>query len=104
MPDIEAERVKDPAAREFLTWDHKVGDVLILHPASLHGGAPVDERTPVRRSLLLRFYGDDAWFRGFPGATGPGLFSDDQYDAVRSFRKLLKEGDLWRDPQALQLR
>jgi hypothetical protein len=105
MPDIEAERVKDPAAREFLTWDHKVGDVLILHPASLHGGAPVDERTPVRRSLLLRFYGDDACYRGFPEATGPGLFAEDKYDAIGMlFRKHLKEGDLWRDPKALQLR
>jgi ectoine hydroxylase-related dioxygenase (phytanoyl-CoA dioxygenase family) len=106
LPNVEAERAKDPNSWDILSWNHNVGDVLILHPGSLHGGAPVDARTPRRRGLNLRFFGDKAYYRGFgEDGNAVGLFTHEQYaEDGRDFRRHLKEGDLWRDPEALQLR
>lgn len=42
LPDIEAERKLNPGAYDVLSWATEPGDVILLHPASLHGGAPVD--------------------------------------------------------------
>jgi ectoine hydroxylase-related dioxygenase (phytanoyl-CoA dioxygenase family) len=53
IPDIEAEREKWPIIRHA----SQPGDVLIFHPAAVHGGG---EMRPGgrRRSLTLRFFGD----------------------------------------------
>ncbi len=38
-----AEEIKaNPGAYEILSWATEPGDVLLLHPGTLHGGAPVD--------------------------------------------------------------
>ena len=66
LPDIEAERARDPDAYDIVSWATEPGDVLIVHPGSLHGGAPVDEDCPDRHTLVLRFFGDDATFRPLP--------------------------------------
>ncbi|MEN0136616.1 MAG: phytanoyl-CoA dioxygenase family protein [Rhodococcus sp. (in: high G+C Gram-positive bacteria)] len=68
LPDIEAERASDPDSYDVLSWAIDPGDVLVLHPRSLHGGAPVDAACPDRHTLVLRFFGDDATFRPLPEA------------------------------------
>jgi ectoine hydroxylase-related dioxygenase (phytanoyl-CoA dioxygenase family) len=55
LPDIEAAR----ADFDIVSWAVEPGDVVVFHPAILHGGAP----TPAagrRRTLSLRFFGEDA--------------------------------------------
>jgi ectoine hydroxylase-related dioxygenase (phytanoyl-CoA dioxygenase family) len=66
LPDIEAERRADPSAYDILSWAVRPGDIVVLHPGSLHGGGPVDESFPDRHTLVLRFFGDDATFRALP--------------------------------------
>jgi ectoine hydroxylase-related dioxygenase (phytanoyl-CoA dioxygenase family) len=64
MPDIEAERGRWPI-RAFAT---QPGDVVIFHPSVLHGGgATTGERE--RRTLSLRFFGEDAVYVRRPGET-----------------------------------
>lgn len=55
LPDIEADR----ARYEIASWAVSPGDVLVFHPAMLHGGAPTHTGRR-RRTLSLRFFGDDA--------------------------------------------
>ncbi|MBL8554560.1 MAG: phytanoyl-CoA dioxygenase family protein [Phenylobacterium sp.] len=76
MPDVEAERRANPAAFDVLSWATEPGDVLILHPASLHGGAPVDAAFPNRHTLVLRFFGDDATFSPLPDESRSGYARD----------------------------
>lgn len=55
LPAIEKSRADFP----ILSWATKPGDVVAFHPATLHGGAPT--RNGVRRrTLSLRFFGEDA--------------------------------------------
>jgi ectoine hydroxylase-related dioxygenase (phytanoyl-CoA dioxygenase family) len=77
LPDIEATRDSLP----IVTWDVSPGDVLIFHPAMLHGGAPTSARRR-RRTISLRFFGDDAHCAPRPNA---GLATEDQltYDNGR---------------------
>lgn len=72
LPDVEAERRANPASFETLSWATEPGDVLMLHPASLHGGAPVDAAFPNRHTLVLRFFGDDATFSPLPDVSRSG--------------------------------
>ncbi len=69
LPDIEAERKADPNAYDVISWAHQPGDMVVLHPGSLHGGAPVDANFPDRHTLVLRFFGDNALFRSLPTKT-----------------------------------
>ncbi|MGW4336422.1 phytanoyl-CoA dioxygenase family protein [Rhodococcus koreensis] len=100
LPDIEAERAADPDAYDVISWAVDPGDVLVLHPRSLHGGAPVDAATPDRHTLVLRFFGDDATFRPLPEsnphyARNGVLFADEMAK--------LNEGDPFRSPIFRQL-
>jgi ectoine hydroxylase-related dioxygenase (phytanoyl-CoA dioxygenase family) len=63
LPDIESEREKWP----IISWASQPGDVLIFHPSALHGGAGMREGGR-RRSVSLRFYGDEVRYieRGIP--------------------------------------
>lgn len=72
MPDIEAERKANPDAFDILSWATEPGDVLVLHPGTLHGGAPVDADFPDRHTLVLRFFGDDAVFSPLPEVSRSG--------------------------------
>ena len=56
LPDIDAE----PGAFDILCWQTVPGDVVCFHPAILHGGAATHAQAR-RRTLSLRFFGDDAW-------------------------------------------
>ena len=68
LPDIEAEREKNPDTWDILSWDLEPGDVLALHSGTLHGGAPVTPDCPTRHTLVFRFYGDEVFYRPFPTA------------------------------------
>jgi len=53
LPDIEAARDQWP----IVSWATQPGDVVVFHPAMLHGGAPTRAGQP-RRTLSLRFFGE----------------------------------------------
>jgi ectoine hydroxylase-related dioxygenase (phytanoyl-CoA dioxygenase family) len=72
LPDVEAERSLNPAAYDILAWATEPGDVVVLHPGSLHGGAAVDDAFPDRHTLVLRFFGDDATFSPLPEVSKSG--------------------------------
>jgi ectoine hydroxylase-related dioxygenase (phytanoyl-CoA dioxygenase family) len=102
LPDIEAERQANPGAWDALSWATEPGDVIMLHPHCLHGGAPVDADCPDRHTLVLRFFGDDAVFRSLPAQSKAGyprqgvLFTDDLAH--------LRDGDPFRASIFQQLR
>lgn len=73
LPDIEAERRVNPDVYDILSWATNPGDVLVLHPATLHGGAPTDAEFPDRHTLVLRFFGDDATFSPLPENSRSGI-------------------------------
>jgi ectoine hydroxylase-related dioxygenase (phytanoyl-CoA dioxygenase family) len=62
IPDIDNERDKWP----IISWASQPGDVLIFHPATLHGGAAMREGGR-RRTLSVRFFGDDVVYVERPG-------------------------------------
>jgi len=64
LPDIEAER----GQYQIVSYPVNPGDVVVFHPALLHGGAA----TPCgdsRHTLSLRYFGDDAVVQWRPGDT-----------------------------------
>lgn len=96
LPDIDAERERSPAAFDLLSWDIEPGDVVLLHPHSLHGGAHVDANFPERHTLVLRFFGDDATYYPLPVNSAAG-FPREGILFVDEMAKL-NEGDLFRSP------
>lgn len=75
LPDID--NARDDF--EIVSWATTPGDVVIFHPAVLHGGAPTHAGTR-RRTLSLRFFGEDAWCAARPHdgmADVDGLKHDD---------------------------
>ena len=102
LPDIEAARNTNPNQYEVLSWATQPGDIVLLHPGMLHGGAPVDATFRDRHTLVLRFFGDDSFFRSLPshsdsGFTTAGVLFVDQLGH-------LKDGDRFRAPCFEQLR
>jgi len=101
LPDIEAQRKVDPGAYDVLSWATEPGDVVVVHPGALHGGAPVDAEFPTRHTLVFRFFGDDATFRPLPdhsdaGYTTSGVLFLEEMAA-------LKAGEPFRSPAFRQL-
>jgi ectoine hydroxylase-related dioxygenase (phytanoyl-CoA dioxygenase family) len=101
LPDIEAERKLAANAYDIVSWATEPGDVLVLHPGCLHGGAPVDPDFPARHTLVFRFFGDDATFHPLPdrsdsGYTPAGVLFLEEMAA-------LKAGDPLRAPTFVQL-
>ena len=105
LPDIEGERKADPRAWDVLSWPTEPGDVIVCHSGALHGGAPVDARCPRRRTLVLRFWGDDVVYRPLPKSK-PDYFHDvrDSVGRAAEFFGRFEPGDPFRLPRALQLR
>ncbi len=94
IPNIEAERDK----WDIVSWDITPGDVVILHPGTLHGGGATGPGGQ-RRTITIRFFGDDAVLDGrferegeVPAPLYPGL------------NLRLKPGDPVRDPRFPRLR
>jgi len=89
IPDIEADR----ASFDIVSFPITRGDVVMFHPGLLHGGGASPTARP-RRTLSLRFFGDDVVYepRPRPAPTYPGISA------------LLKPGDPLRGPWFPQLR
>lgn len=88
LPDIEKERTKF----DIVSFAVAPGDVVLFHPATLHGGAPTHPGTR-RRTLTLRFFGRDSIYDARPGRAGP-----------RRSGSAMQQGDPFRDPSFLKLR
>jgi len=106
LPNIEAERAK----WDIVSWAVTPGDVVVFHPAMLHGGAPTHGRIR-RRTLSLRFFGDDATYKRRPTdveATTPPFRrepgKEDTRSALAKIGETLKPGDPFRHPDFLKLR
>ena len=102
LPDIEAKREEFP----IVSWAMRPGDVIVFHPAMLHGGAPT--RAGVRRrALSLRFFGDDAWCAARPHdgmANIDGLKHDDGGRHPLKKMALAPHGAPFRHPDFPRLR
>ncbi len=107
LPNIEGERAKWP----IVSWAVEPGDVLVFHPAMLHGGAPTHPGAR-RRTLSLRFFGADAVYTPRSLINGQSsaqrVREPSESDAARSvFVKLpevLAPGDPFRHPDFPKLR
>lgn len=68
LPDIEADRDR----WDIVSFDITPGDVVLLHPAVLHGGGPTSAGRR-RRTLSARFFGEDVVYAERPKtrATAP---------------------------------
>jgi ectoine hydroxylase-related dioxygenase (phytanoyl-CoA dioxygenase family) len=89
LPDIEASRQE----WDIVSFATEPGDVVVFHPAMLHGGAPTHPGQR-RRTLTLRFFGTDAVYDRREGFAGPRL---------QGFHQRLQTGDPFRDPSFLKL-
>ena len=102
LPDIEADR----SAWKILSWATDPGDVVLFHPAALHGGAPTHMHTR-RRTISLRFLGDDTIYAKrpvVPGAAHVGF--DKTGKPKRDMSRLtaaLNYGDKFRHPDLIKL-
>ena len=67
LPDIEANRDQ----YEILSWDLELGDCIVFHFKTLHGGAGNLSQRSRRRAFSSRWIGDDAVFADRPGETSP---------------------------------
>jgi len=66
LPDIQADR----AAWDIVSFPNQPGDVVMFHPATLHGGGA---GSGGRRTLSLRFFGDDVVYAPRPGRPSPSF-------------------------------
>ncbi len=90
LPDIEAARDE----WDILSWPVEPGDLVLFHMNTMHGGAPTHAGKR-RRTLTLRFFGEDAFYAARDGRAGP---------VAPGFHERMKPGDRFRDPAFLQLR
>jgi ectoine hydroxylase-related dioxygenase (phytanoyl-CoA dioxygenase family) len=97
LPNIEGERERF----DIISWAVEPGDVLIFHPHMLHGGAPThgDRR---RRTLSLRFFGNDAVFAPRPGNLGTTGDGSETRFAETSLK--LAPGEPFRNPRFPKVR
>lgn len=90
LPDIEAHR----ADFDIVAFGVEPGDVVIFHPAVLHGGAATRPGMR-RRTLTLRFFGERAHYDPRDGRAGP---------PIPGFHQRMRAGDPFRDEAFLKLR
>lgn len=94
LPDIEAARADWP----IVSWRTDPGDIVVFHPAVLHGGAAT-EPSQHRRTLSLRFFGEDAVVAGRPGNAAMELEAGSQDSKVHPLTRMrgLPDGTPFRD-------
>lgn len=90
LPDIEADRSR----WDIVSWAVEPGDLVVFHPKMLHGGAPTRPGRR-RRTLTLRFFGEDAVYDAREGGAGP---------RIAGFHDGMQTGAPFRHPSFLQLR
>ena len=95
LPDIEADRSRFP----IVGWGTEPGDVIVFHPSILHGGAATAAGA-VRRTLSLRFFGEDARVARRPGRTGAATRRLEVDPSVHPLTRMraLTDGAPFRDP------
>lgn len=99
LPNIEGERSR----WDIVSWGVEPGDVIVFHPAMLHGGAPT-HRGNRRRTLSLRFFGDDARFVMRPGLMVGRNTEGEARSVFEDMSRKLLPGDPFRHPAFLKLR
>ncbi len=101
LPNIEADRGK----WDIVSWAVEPGDVLIFHPAMLHGGAPAHQGRR-RSTLSLRFFGDDAIYSPLPGTArvGDSDNPDRPGSPFQDMQRRYKKGDPFRHPDFPKVR
>jgi len=67
LPDIDANREQ----YDIVAFTTDPGDVIAFHASTLHGGGATDSNTPKRRTLTLRYFGEDCRMAHGPGPAGP---------------------------------
>ncbi len=92
LPDIEATRDE----WDIRSWEVTPGDILFLHPSTLHGGGPTGAKGK-RRAITIRCYGDDLTFARRP-PTAPTA------PRTPGLSLALNHGDPLRSPYYPQLR
>ena len=104
LPNLEAERER----WDIASWAVEPGDVVIFHPALLHGGAPTHVGGR-RRTLSLRFFGYDAVYAprpvgGLAARRAPSSSDDRSASVFTRLHKTLSAGDPFRHPEFPQIR
>jgi ectoine hydroxylase-related dioxygenase (phytanoyl-CoA dioxygenase family) len=89
LPDIEATRPD----WDIVSWPNEPGDLVVFHPATLHGGGQTIPGSR-RRTLTLRYFGQDAVYEPRVGGAGPRL---------KGFHDRMSAGAPFRDPAFLHL-
>lgn len=94
LPDIEKSREE----YDIVSFAIEPGDVVIFHPAMLHGGAPTPSGK-TRNTLSLRYFGDDATVAWRPNDTMERIAKIGSGPAVHPMNraKQLGEGAPFRD-------
>ena len=107
LPDIQADR----GQWDIVSWAVEPGDVIVFHPGVLHGGGATHKGVR-RRTLSLRFLGDDAVFALRPGMRAvadmprPLALNPEEEAGLSVFARIattLAPGDPLRHPSFLKL-
>ncbi len=88
LPDIEARR----ADYDITSFAVVPGDIVVFHPAMLHGGAPAYPGRQ-RRTLSLRYFGEDATVALRPNDTPPMLARLAGRSDIHPMQKAKQAGD-----------
>jgi ectoine hydroxylase-related dioxygenase (phytanoyl-CoA dioxygenase family) len=90
LPDIEAAREDF----DIISFAVEPGDLVVFHPAILHGGAATRPGKR-RRTLTLRFFGAGATYASRVGGAGP---------RIKGFHERKRDGEPFRDDAFLKVR
>jgi ectoine hydroxylase-related dioxygenase (phytanoyl-CoA dioxygenase family) len=103
LPDIERERDR----WDIISWPVVPGDAVIFHPSTLHGGARTHGHQR-RRTLSLRYFGEDAMFVERPQVRKESEvgFNREASDSrnISDFYVGLRHGDPFRNPGFAKVR
>ena len=100
LPDITADLETDPSSWDIAGFDVSPGDLVILHPHSIHAGGKNDDTLTVRRNLVLRFFGDKSHYSDhLPDA--PGMYNHKPLPAAGG--GFLRDGDPYRPASMIQV-
>ena len=99
LPDITADLAKDPSSWDIVGFDVSPGDLVILHPHSIHAGGANDDTLAVRRNLVLHFCGDKSYYSDHLPHT-PGIF---EHKPLGVNGRFLQAGDLYRPASMIRV-
>jgi hypothetical protein len=103
LPDIERERKAGPDSWDVVSYAYEPGDIIAFHPHCLHGGAPLGPDCPERHTLVLRFFGDEAYYKPLGGERSK-IWEGTGDEDVRDDYRGLNPGDPLGNGTFLQIR